>query len=218
MHHDYRLIFASEQRINSFLIFDAALAIINHHLRFHARWFDALAVVLHDIFTYLLDALLAGEECFHIGTAHQLLALCLVDLIGHLVELFLEHLCIEVHLYWYGLEVEFQSSTIVHRVLEGIFAQIAVCIFLRTESSEGVVVAFVDRCTCKTKEEGVRQCLSHLASQVTLLCAVCLVYHHDDIIALREHLSHITKLKDGSDEDLALVFSKEFLQFLFAAC
>ena len=80
-------------------------------------------------------------------------------------------------------EVQLQSGTVIYRVLIGVLGHIPTSVFISTETLESIFVFLVDRCSCQTKEEGVRQSSPHTLSEISFLCSVRLVNHHDDVVA-----------------------------------
>ena len=118
-----------------------------------------------------------------------------------------------MHLYWHLSEVQLQRCTIVDRVLEGIFRHIASMILICTKALKGILISFINRCTCQSKEEGIGQCQSHTLTKVSLLCTMCLIHQYNDVLSGIQRLLYLAKQEDCCNQYLALVLSKELLQF-----
>ena len=99
--------------------------------------------------------------------------------------------------------MQWKRGFIVHRVSKRIAAHIAGAVFCGTKGGKRVLIQLVDGCAGQTKEERVRQRLAHAHTEITLLRAMGLIDHEDDIIAIVERLGDLGKFKYLSDDDLA---------------
>ena len=96
-----------------------------------------------------------------------------------------------------------QDGLVTQGILKRVTAHIASFVLGGSECPKGVVLRLVDRCACQPKEESVGKGGTHTLSEVTLLGTVCLVDHHDDIVAAVDVGLGVFELEDGGDDDIA---------------
>ena len=174
--------------------------------------------MLYDVFADVVDTFVRREEGFDRGSFDQLGFLLLANLVGQFVELLLQCLFIQMHLYRNRFEVQLQGGSIRYGVLEGVFREVTLFVLLGTEGRKGVVVATIDRRTGQSEEECIGQGRAHLGSQIPLLGTVCLVHHHDDIRTIGQHALYIAEFENRGDENLSLILLEEVFQRLLVGC
>ena len=84
---------------------------------------------------------------------------------------------------------------------------------LGTKGGKRIPVTLVDRRASQTKHKCVGKRRAHLDAQVTLLCTVSLVDHHDDVLTFIEHTISLAKLEDRGEHDLARVIFEQSFEF-----
>src|SRR5690606_38602154 len=123
-----------------------------------------------------------------------------------------DSLFVDVKIQQPGLEVQWKSRSVPHRVLEAVTAQIATLVLIGSERVERVAVSSVDRRPCQAKQECVGQGGAHLAPQVTFLSPMRLVDQGDDVAPIVQHALGLPELEDGGVDDLPNVLRQQPLQ------
>ena len=165
-----------------------------------------------------MNTLGRSKECLHFSTLCQLVFLFVSQFVltSHFVKCLLQTFFVEMQFYRHLTEIQLQRSTIINRVLEGIFRHISTMILIGTKALKCILIALIDRRTSQSKEECIRQGQSHAFTKVSFLCTMGLIHQHHDIISDVQCLLNLTKQEDGGNQYLTLIFGEKLLQ-LFAS-
>ena len=98
-----------------------------------------------------------------------------------------------------------ERRLIPQRLLKGISGQVSGQIFFRAESPKGISITFVNGCSGKAKEECIRQCIAHLASQVAFLSSMRLINQCDNVLPVVQKTIRLRKFMHGRNDNLARV-------------
>ena len=105
VHHDSRLVFGAQQGVDGPLVFDATVAVIDHHLCLHSVGLNLFAEMVDNIFADLIDTLLRGKKGFDRSATHEFVLFFFADLVSQFVKCFLKFFLIEMHRHRHSLEV-----------------------------------------------------------------------------------------------------------------
>ena len=105
-----------------------------------------------------------------------------------------------------------QDGIVAQSVFKRVTAHVTALVLQRTEGPESVVLRLVDGRSREAEEEGVGQGGAHTLTEVTLLRAVRLVHHHDDVVAAVDVGLGVLELEDGGDDDIACVVLQKLVQ------
>src|SRR5207249_4082835 len=112
---------------------------------------------------------------------------------------------IDMQLHQARFKVQWQGSLVANGLFKRVAAHIALLIFGSSKGPEGIAIAFVDGRTSKAEQKCMRQSLAHLFTQIALLCAVCFIYHQDNVTACIENTGSLSKFVNSGDDDFASI-------------
>ena len=122
--------------------------------------------------------------------------------LGEHIELPIHRVTVHAEINRHRLEIQRQRGMVADGIREGILAHVSAAILGRTEGGKGILVQTVDWRACQTEKESIRQCRSHLDTQITFLRPVALINHYDDIVTRAELTGNLLKAEDSRDDDL----------------
>ena len=166
----------------------------------------------------LMNTLLVVHDGLHINTLGKLCLIGIRQVACQDIKLAVHRISVHTKVNRYRLKVKRQCSMVADRIREGILAHISAAVLSCTECCKRILVQTVDRCTCHTEEECVRQGRSHLDTEVTFLRPVALIDHYDDVVTLAEFSGDLLEAEDSSDDNLPNILAKHGHELVSCRC
>ncbi len=213
-HHDSAGL-GADDLVHHLLVEHAALAVEAHHLRLESVRLHLGLVMLHHVLHHGPHPLRVFHQHCHLGRQlRQIIAILLAHVVRDLLVGLIDGRLVDLQFHRWSLKVQRQRGLVPDAVLEGIAAQVALGILIRSKGPERVFVSPVDRRAGQTKEKGIGQSLAHLPSIVPFLRAVRLIHHYNDVFAVVPLPFRLAEFVDRGDQHLPHVLIDQLLQFL----